>query len=118
MLRQPDEKHRDIARRHARDPSGLPDGKRTNFIELLPRLDAKTCNGQIVDLFWKQAAFLSRKLRDLPLLTLDIARVLHLNLHGLAHCVRKRWALGVKRCKILIADLRPPQKIREPCRAP
>ena len=31
--------------------AGLPDGKRTNFIELLPRLDAKTCNGQIVDLF-------------------------------------------------------------------
>ena len=65
----------------------------------------------MVDAVRQKPVFLARKLRDLPLLALDIARILHLNLDRLLHRGRKRRALGVKGRKVPVADLRATDQI-------
>ncbi len=100
VLRQPDQQHRNIARRDAGNAPACP--MESGRISASTRLDAKPRDGKIVDAV-RQSLFPRAKAPRPPLLALDIARILHLNLDRL--CTAESAGRSGSRAQGPAADL-------------
>ena len=108
-----DHQHRDIRRGDAGDAAGLAKALRPDLLELLPRLEAQPRHAVIVQVGRQHAALQPSEVLHLAQLAPDIALVLQADLHLLPHCPAERRALRVKGRGVVIAQLRPPDQIRE-----